>query len=71
MAVAFTSASAAWLRAACPIRPPKVLVPLQQAFPNLRIQLTEGQTVNISRMLKHGELDATLLALPVGEEPSM
>ena len=47
---------------------PKVLVPLQQAFPNLRIQLTEGQTVNISRMLKHGELDATLLALPLGEE---
>ena len=47
---------------------PKVLGPLQQAFPNLRIQLTEGQTVNISRMLKHGELDATLLALPLGEE---
>ena len=47
---------------------PKVLVPLRQAFPNLRIQLTEGQTVNISRMLKHGELDATLLALPLGEE---
>ena len=30
---------------------PKVLVPLQKAFPNLRIQLTEGQTANISRML--------------------
>ncbi len=47
---------------------PKVLVPLQEAFPNLRIQLTEGQTANISRMLKQGDLDATLLALPLGEE---
>ena len=47
---------------------PKILVPLQQAFPNLRIQLTEGQTANISRMLKHGDLDATLLALPMSEE---
>lgn len=47
---------------------PKVLVPLQKAFPNLRIQLTEGQTANISRMLKQGDLDATLLALPLGEE---
>ena len=47
---------------------PKVLVPLQKAFPNLRIQLTEGQTANISRMLKQGDLDATLLAIPLGEE---
>lgn len=47
---------------------PKVLTPLREAFPNLKIQLTEGQTANITRMLKHGDLDATLLALPVGEE---
>lgn len=47
---------------------PKVLAPLRKAFPNLRIQLTEGQTANITRMLKQGELDATLLALPLGEE---
>ena len=47
---------------------PKVLVPLQKAFPNLRIQLTEGQTANISRMLKQGDLDATLLALPLGRK---
>ena len=47
---------------------PKVLAPLRAAFPNLRIQLTEAQTANISRMLKQGDLDATLLALPLGEE---
>ena len=47
---------------------PKVLAPLRKAFPNLKIQLTEGQTANITRMLKHGDLDATLLALPLGEE---
>ena len=47
---------------------PKVLAPLRKAFPNLKIQLTEGQTASITRMLKHGDLDATLLALPLGEE---
>jgi LysR family hydrogen peroxide-inducible transcriptional activator len=47
---------------------PKVLAPLREAFPNLQIQLTEGQTANITRMLKHGDLDATLLALPLGED---
>lgn len=47
---------------------PKVLAPLRDAFPNLKIQLAEGQTANITRMLKHGDLDATLLALPLGEE---
>jgi LysR family hydrogen peroxide-inducible transcriptional activator len=47
---------------------PKVLAPLRKSFPNLKIQLTEGQTANITRMLKHGDLDATLLALPLGEE---
>ena len=47
---------------------PKVLAPLRAAFPNLRVQLTEAQTANISRMLKQGDLDATLLALPLGEE---
>ena len=47
---------------------PKVLAPLRATFPNLRIQLTEAQTANISRMLKQGDLDATLLALPLGEE---
>ena len=47
---------------------PKVLPRLREAFPNLRVQLTEAQTSNITRMLKQGDLDATLLALPLGEE---
>ena len=47
---------------------PKVLGPIREAFPNLQIQLTEAQTSNIARMLKQGDLDATLLALPLGEE---
>lgn len=47
---------------------PKVLGPIREAFPNLQIQLTEAQTSNITRMLKQGDLDATLLALPLGEE---
>lgn len=47
---------------------PKILVPLTAEFPNLNIQLTEGQTSQITRMLKHGDLDAVLLALPLQEE---
>ena len=47
---------------------PKILVPLTAEFPNLNIQLTEGQTRQITRMLKHGDLDAVLLALPLQEE---
>ena len=47
---------------------PKFLVPLTAEFPNLNIQLTEGQTSQITRMLKHGDLDAVLLALPLQEE---
>ena len=47
---------------------PKVLAPVREAFPNLRIQLAEGQTANITRMLKQGDLDATLQSLPLGEE---
>lgn len=44
---------------------PKILAPLAAEFPNLNIQLTEGQTSHITRMLKHGDLDAVLLALPL------
>ena len=47
---------------------PKILAPLTAEFPNLNIQLTEGQTGQITRMLKHGDLDAVLLALPLQEE---
>ena len=46
---------------------PKILAPLAQEF-QLHIQLTEGQTSHITRLLKHGDLDAVLLALPLQEE---
>lgn len=47
---------------------PQILPALRGAFPNMRIQLVEAQTSQITRMLKQGDLDATLLALPLGEE---
>ena len=47
---------------------PKILAPISQAFPNLRLQLTEAQTAQLTRMLKQGDLDAVLLALPLNEE---
>jgi LysR family hydrogen peroxide-inducible transcriptional activator len=46
---------------------PKILGPIRQSFPNLRLQLTEGQTAQIIRLLKRGDLDAILLAVPVDE----
>lgn len=47
---------------------PLVLAPLRQALPKLRMQITEGQTAKITRMLQAGELDAVILALPLHEE---
>lgn len=47
---------------------PKILGPIKKAFPKLRIQLTEGQTAVISRMLREGDLDAVILALPLEED---
>lgn len=47
---------------------PKILGPIRKAFPNLRIRLTEGQTAVISELLRNGELDAVILALPLDEE---
>jgi LysR family transcriptional regulator, hydrogen peroxide-inducible genes activator len=47
---------------------PNILGPLRKSFPNLRLQLTEAQTAQITRMLKQGDLDAVLLALPLNEE---
>lgn len=47
---------------------PKILGPIRKAFPKLKIQLTEGQTAVISRMLREGDLDAVILALPLEEE---
>lgn len=47
---------------------PKILGPIKKAFPKLSIQLTEGQTAVISRLLREGDLDAVILALPLDEE---
>ena len=47
---------------------PRILGPIREALPNLKIQLTEAQTAVIARMLREGELDAVILALPLGEE---
>jgi LysR family hydrogen peroxide-inducible transcriptional activator len=47
---------------------PKILGPIRKALPNLKTQLTEGQTAVISRLLREGDLDAVILALPIEEE---
>jgi len=47
---------------------PKILSPIRKHLPNLKTQLTEGQTAVISRMLREGDLDAVILALPIEEE---
>ncbi len=47
---------------------PKILSPLRRRFPNLRIQLNEAQTLQILSLLKQGDLDAVILALPVNED---
>ena len=47
---------------------PKILDPIGKDYPRLKINLTEGQTTQILRMLKQGELDAVILALPVSED---
>ena len=44
---------------------PKILRPIKEAFPNLQLQLTEGQTSHITRLLKRGDLDVILLAIPI------
>ena len=47
---------------------PKILGPIRKALPNLKTQLTEGQTAVITRLLREGDLDAVILALPIEEE---
>lgn len=47
---------------------PKILGPIKKAFPKLKIHLTEAQTAVISRMLREGDLDAVILALPIDED---
>jgi len=47
---------------------PHVVPSLRKRFPNLRLQLAEEKTNDILRMLRQGELDAALLALPINHE---
>jgi LysR family hydrogen peroxide-inducible transcriptional activator len=46
---------------------PRILPPLQTRFPELRLELRETQTRQLVEDIKSGELDAAMLALPVGE----
>jgi len=47
---------------------PHVVPSLRRQYPNLRLQLAEEKTDDILRMLRQGELDAALLALPINDE---
>ncbi len=47
---------------------PVLLPQLEHAFPNLQLELYEGQTQQIVAQLKRGELDAVLLALPISDD---
>ena len=47
---------------------PKIIGPIRKAFPELQVQITEAQTVAVSALLRQGELDAVVLALPVDED---
>jgi len=47
---------------------PHVVPGLRKKYPNLRLQLAEDKTEDILRMLRQGELDAALLALPINDE---
>jgi len=46
---------------------PRVLPELQRVHPELRVELRETQTRNLTDELARGALDTALLALPVGE----
>jgi len=47
---------------------PHVVPSLRERYPNLRLQLAEEKTEDILRMLRQGQLDAGILALPVSGE---
>ena len=47
---------------------PHVVPTIRKKYPGLRLQLAEEKTENIISMLLQGELDAALLALPIGED---
>jgi len=47
---------------------PHVVPSVRKRYPQLRLQLAEEKTEDILRMLRQGQLDAGVLALPVGSE---
>ncbi len=47
---------------------PHVVPSIRKTYPNLRLQLAEEKTEDILRMLRQGELDAGLLALPINDD---
>jgi LysR family hydrogen peroxide-inducible transcriptional activator len=47
---------------------PHVVPALRRKYPSLRLQLAEEKTEDLLRMLRQGELDAALLALPINDE---
>lgn len=47
---------------------PHVVPGVRQRYPNLRLQLAEEKTEDLLRLLRQGQLDAALLALPVSGE---
>ena len=47
---------------------PHVVPAVRGRYPKLRLQLAEEKTEDILRMLRHGQLDAGILALPVSGE---
>ena len=47
---------------------PHVVPAIRRRYPGLRLQLAEEKTENLLVMLQQGQLDAALLALPVGAE---
>lgn len=47
---------------------PHVVPGLRAAYPNLTLQLAEEKTETILNMLRQGELDAGLLALPISQD---
>jgi LysR family hydrogen peroxide-inducible transcriptional activator len=47
---------------------PHVVPGVRKRYPNLRLQLAEEKTEDLLRLLRQGQLDAALLALPVSGE---
>ena len=47
---------------------PHVVPKIREAYPSLRLQLAEEKTETILTMLRQGELDAGLLALPIHDD---